>query len=102
MKDGIAMADERQSPMKVSQAVEVSARYLTEIYPGIKEVRVEEVELSDDDQFWMITLGFLFPATDADRGLLNILPPRRVYRIFKIDRNSGEIRSMKMREPANV
>ena len=43
----------------VKQAVEKSADYLRGIeFAAPQELRVEEVELSDDDGCWMITLGF--------------------------------------------
>jgi hypothetical protein len=98
------MPDETPTLMTLPQAAKAAASYLLQIYPAAQQVRVEEVELTDDDSYWMITLGFLLPDEDPNRvGIatsvaLSMTGPRRIYRIFKIDRRSGEIRSMKIRE----
>ncbi|HAG85777.1 MAG TPA: hypothetical protein DCL61_32720 [Cyanobacteria bacterium UBA12227] len=65
----------------------------------LQDLRLEEVELSEDKQFWFITLGFDRPA-NKNSLLKDIVPPNyeRVYRIFKIDSESGEVQSMKIRE----
>jgi hypothetical protein len=97
------MSDEAPTLLTLPQAAKAAANYLLQIYPGAQQVRVEEVELSDDDFYWMITLGFLLPDPDGNHSVLAPLVPatfglKRIYRIFKIDRRSGEIRSMKIRE----
>lgn len=56
-------------------------------------VMLEEVELSEDEQYWFITLSFdedlWHPSHSRDT--------RTKYRIFKINADSGKVLSMKIR-----
>jgi hypothetical protein len=67
----------------------------------IKGLRLEETELSENKQYWLITLGFDLPV-DAHRDPLQSIGMNkkygREYRIFKIDAQTGEVQSMKIRE----
>lgn len=89
----------------VRSAVEAARNYLQQVMdqlidPGssIQGLRLEETELSDDKQYWLITLGF-------DRPLGDYLDPlqsvgfskkyERDYRTFKIDAQTKEVKSMK-------
>jgi hypothetical protein len=63
------------------------AMYKDDFPMGLPSVLLEEVELSDDGQFWYVTLGW-----DADR-----LGTKRIYKVFKIRADDGEVVSMKMR-----
>jgi len=89
----------------VKQAVATATSYLGNLMGGAaKDIVLEEVELSDDERFWLVTLSALLPepanteneATSAiARALGHQL--RRVYRVFKINADTGVVRSMKMR-----
>ena len=57
-------------------------------------LQLEEVELSDDEKYWFITLSYPLPSPVP---LLN-LPPKKDYKIFKIDSKTGQVRSMKIRK----
>jgi hypothetical protein len=92
----------------VKQAVQAARNYLFELYEDedIKDVLLEEVELSDDEDTWKITLGFWAP---------KIAPPRvdsklaqqmaaimgaqydRKYKMFTVDASTGAVKSMKDR-----
>ncbi len=63
-------------------------------------VLVEEVELSEDGRYWLITLGYNLPNEPPDVwGLLDAGGKQhREYKTFKIDRETGEVRSMKIRK----
>jgi hypothetical protein len=71
--------------------------------PGqkIEGLRLEEAELSEDKQYWSITLGFDRPIA-RHRDLLSQydLNPKyeREYRIFKVNAQTGEVQAMKIRE----
>jgi hypothetical protein len=75
--------------INVKEAVEVAQRYFSMLYEGTTKFfpEVEEVELTEDEQFWVITLGYSpdFFATD------------RKYKTFKINSATGEVISMKIR-----
>lgn len=70
------------------------------VEPGqqIKGLRLEETELSEDKQHWLITLGFDIPV-DAHRdplGLIEVKPKyEREYRVFKVDAQTGEVQAIK-------
>jgi len=96
--------DENPKPLSVTDAVKVASSNLALLIPDAEHVLLEEVELSDDDRYWFITLGFNSKPLISPAGF--VLPPetdeRRKYRIFKIDGKTGEVRSMKIRERENV
>ena len=61
-----------------------------------EDVTVEEVELSDDGLFWLITIGF-FPSGSSIAAITGGGTYKQ-YKIFKVDASSGEVISMKMRD----
>jgi hypothetical protein len=97
--------------MPVTEAVQVAARHLQLLIPDADDILLEEVEISDDDQYWLVTLGFAYgkdgaaaskdaPLTPLARALAATRP--RKYKVFRINRATGEVRSMKIRERENV
>lgn len=58
-------------------------------------ISLEEVELSEEDRYWLITLGF--PASGRFSELAGL---GREYKIFKVDAVSGAVSSMKIRAAA--
>lgn len=73
----------------VKQAVEQAVRYMADL-PGmgaVYGVQLEEVELSEDEAEWIITLSY----TEAPGS------PFIKYKIFRIEANTGRVRSMKIR-----
>jgi hypothetical protein len=74
--------------MDVKQAVKIAQDYMDGLYRNsVRGLLLEEVELSDDEQFWYVTLSW-----DVD-----ILGTERTYKIFKIKADDGRVISMKMR-----
>ncbi|NJL83168.1 MAG: hypothetical protein HC890_09825 [Chloroflexaceae bacterium] len=91
--------------MKVSvrEAAEAALNYLLSVNnlvgntTEIRNARLEETELSEDDKFWFITLGF--EDQNGEYSSLTIPSKRRQYRIFKIDTETGIVKFMKIRTP---
>jgi hypothetical protein len=91
----------------VKQAVQAAREFLVNLYheAEIRDVLVEEVELSEDSRNWLITLGFSAPkpATVGDekqaKRVAELIGPRyeRWYKLFTIDSETGEVKSMKIR-----
>jgi hypothetical protein len=88
----------------VKRAVKAAEEYARELYPEteLRHLRLEEVELSDDERRWRVTLGWVEPAVSRN-GLifeptLQVLP--RVYKLFEVDAQTGQVASMKIREVA--
>jgi len=75
--------------------------FYKEIDLDAEGARVEEVEKDDDTDDWNITLSFqsnenagnLIMPNSASTGVMN----GRKYKIFSVDSESGEVRSMKIR-----
>jgi hypothetical protein len=58
-------------------------------------ISLEEVELSADERFWLVTLGF--PALGRWSELAGA---GRDYKVFKVDAETGIVSSMKIRAAA--
>ena len=97
----------------IRKAVSVARDYLksvkdlvTESEEQIRDLRLEETELTDNEQYWLITLSYDVPIPEYRtqlRALINTLNRvekkyEKEYRIFKIDTQTGEVKSMKIRE----
>jgi len=89
--------------LQVEQAVRQARLYFEKLLPelgeGIEDLRLEEVELSEDK--WLITLGYTRPTKIKPNPLLPVTDNRqyeRVYKIFTINSRTNEVESMKIRE----
>ncbi|HJY53624.1 MAG TPA: hypothetical protein VKD89_06330 [Candidatus Udaeobacter sp.] len=78
--------------MDVNEAKIVAFNFLTQIYPTIRieDARLEEVEISDDEQYWTVTLSF----TEGSGTILS-----RNYKRFRIRAEDGKVMSMTIRKP---
>ncbi len=81
----------------VKQAAQSVNVFFNELYrdKGATDVRLEEVELVEDGKYWLITISFQPPTVITN--FLSIKPIRQ-YKIFKVDAQSGQVLSMKIRE----
>lgn len=61
----------------------------------VEDLNLEEIELSEDEKFWLITLGF-----DRQIKTSNMFEGKykRVYKLFKVNSETGEVEAMKIRE----
>jgi hypothetical protein len=89
----------------VKTAVLSAQNYLTSMQEllaePLKDLGLEEVELSEDKQTWLITLGYNRPLETTSNVLL---PPgftthQRVYKLIKVNAETGDVEAMKIREP---
>jgi len=88
----------------VKTAVTAANSYLQDIKDLMKiqldSLRLEEVELSEDQGEWLITLGFDVPI--KTNSLANLMAGtnsiyQREYKLLKVDSETGEVKSMKIR-----
>lgn len=86
-------------------AVRKAMEYLKEMYDtdSFRDVMLEEADLSDDDRYWNVTIGFTRLQESVSEGPMATLIGssavyRREYRVFMIDAESGVVRSMKIRK----
>lgn len=82
------MSEEEKRRLTAKEAAGVAAKYLAELSNMNRlDISIEEIELSSDEKYWSITLGhprsYLGTAKD--------------YKKIKVDAETGEVISMKMR-----
>lgn len=91
----------------VKEAVRTAANYLAELFAeeDISDIRLEEVELSEDVQTWNVTLSFLRkakvagPLVDAlSAGLASQV--ERIYKVLTVRADDGSVTSVKIRQLA--
>lgn len=83
----------------VRQAVAAARDFATALLDEEKlaGITLEEVELSADERFWLVTLGF--PAMLGRFGQF-AAGTAREYKVFRVDAQSGTVGSMKIRAAA--
>lgn len=89
----------------VKSAITAARDYIKEIQGlldnPLENLRLEEVERTEDDKYWLITLGY-----DDPEGLKHIpafLTPEtklssREYKLFRINSESGQVEATKIRK----
>lgn len=88
----------------VRNAVGAAQNYIASLQDMIgrpEDVRLEEAELSEDKQYWLITLGFNRLVDKTSNPLADLVAIRnyeRDYKVFKINAQTGEVQSMKIRQ----
>jgi hypothetical protein len=89
----------------VKQAVDGAMAYFAKLMT-VRDKRLEEVELSDDERTWHVTLSGLVQGeqkpefVDSALGGLFTPPYERVYKVFAVDSETGSVRSMRIRQVA--
>ncbi len=78
---------ERISPREAARA---AARYYHELTGAGQQGSVEEIELSQDGNRWIVTLSFL------DTSLAFMGPKK--YKLFEVNAYTGDVLRMKIRE----
>lgn len=66
-----------------------------------QKVVLEEVELSEDEKYWFITIG-IYTSTTSPIFLSQGFNERLDYKIFRIDSKTGSVISMKIKQPISV
>lgn len=88
----------------VKEAVGKAMDYLKDMYQidQFKDVLLEEVDLSEDNKFWNVTIGFTRQQESISGGPMATLIGqstefKREFKVFQIDAGSGALRSMRSR-----
>jgi len=78
-----------QQRISAREAARIAAAYFRKVTESRPTgIAVEEVELSENGADWLITLGFIGEDFTT-----------RLYKVFRIDAVTGDVRSMKIRTP---
>lgn len=71
----------------------------------LEDLRLEEVELSEDRHFWLITLGYDVLVKNRSQLEEILTPPnfpkkifRREYKLFRVNSETGDVEAMKIRQ----
>ncbi len=80
----------------VKEAADKARSHLASFFPDAERVQLEEAELTDDKTHWFITIGYEGVSHSVASSLLVGKSVR--YKIFKLDAESGEVISMKIRD----
>jgi hypothetical protein len=89
----------------VKQAVQIALQYCAQLFGNQNQLRLEEVELSEDEKHWLITVGFDEPVpsrTDAlGQALQGFMPKQyeRKYKVVDVDAENGKVKAVKIRHP---
>ena len=81
--------------INVKEATDKSKEYLISFFPEAEQVQLEEVELSEDKAHWLITLSYEGISSSVASSML--VGKSLLYKIFKLDAETGEVLSMKIR-----
>jgi hypothetical protein len=87
--------------LDVKEAAQKASEYFASLYSQdlASNVRLEEVELTDDGNYWLITLGY--PSSRTQGNAFQFLTGNdtgREYKQFKIEVATGKVVSMKIRK----
>ncbi|MBU0567852.1 hypothetical protein KJ693_07415 [bacterium] len=88
--------------INVKEAAQKAAQYLKSLVLDATDIMLEEVELTDDEQSWLITLSYT--ASSASTGssvaadIQNIFGFGKTAKVFKIKSDNGKVMSMKIRK----
>lgn len=86
----------------VRTAVKAALSFFSESFRLVhpENVQLEEIELSDDERHWLITVGYDDPAHASRPTLKFQLPGQRVprkYKVVRVDASTGRALSVKIR-----
>ncbi|MDX1945358.1 MAG: hypothetical protein SFU86_08115 [Pirellulaceae bacterium] len=96
--------------LTVKEAVAIAAKALSDAF-GAERPRLEEVELTEGDATWQITLSFLreFEPEEAVTSVFSVLADvneiaqgkkklKRDYKVIRVDAATGNVKSIRIRE----
>lgn len=89
--------------MDVKEAVRMAVAYVSDVFESEKpeNIGLEEVVLNESKNLWEITIGFSRPWDHPKPGIVTGFQPqspKRQYKIVGIDNDSGEVKSIRIRE----
>ena len=80
----------------VKEATSKAREYLLTFFPEAEKVQLEEIELTSDKTHWYITLSYEGVSNSVASSLL--VGKQLRYKIFKLEAESGQVISMKIRD----
>jgi len=98
----------QESKVDIHKAVKAAFNFFAKSFAHetTNNLQLEEVELSDDGHFWLITLGYDDPAVTAKNSLSDLIiqgaaalrpRPLRKYKVVRVDSETGKAVAVKIR-----
>ena len=85
--------------IKVKRATQIAQDYIKELYhtDEVRDLSLEEVELAEDNKFWLVTLAFTKQLMQPLNPMEAMTGPKfaRFYKELKIYTENGQVHSMK-------
>lgn len=75
-----------------------AAKYFMEVTGYTGGFTVEEIVLSQDRGRWLVTLGYAEQSVGTGTTVPLFGAPKKAFKAFEIDAESGQVLSMKIRE----
>ena len=93
------MNTKRAIMIDLKEAVRIAIESVQTLYKdvSIEEAMLEEAELSEDGQFWLVTVSFLRPVPKSPIEAMTGQHGALAYKILKIQTETGTVQSMKSR-----
>jgi hypothetical protein len=82
--------------IQVKEATEKAKEHLRAFFPEAGQIQLEEVELSADKVYWLVTLSYEGLSSSVASSML--VGKSLLYKVFKLDAENGEVISMKIRD----
>lgn len=107
---GIEEATVVPSRIGVKEAIRKAYDYLHELFEDddLPNLRLEEVELSEDGRHWLVTYGFTASEREVESttnpfasmlgGNTRTTRPSREYKLLTVNAGTGEVESMRIRQ----
>ncbi len=84
----------------VKQATRIAFEYLNDLYPEIRDTLLEEVELTEDEKYWLITLSYIPRVPEKTLSVFAAMSGPRKYKLLKVETGTGKVWAMKIRNVA--
>ena len=80
----------------VKTAVSSAISFMDEVYEpkGVKNPRLEEVELSDDNRYWYVTISIEVAPKSSFEAVSGV--KGRDFKVFKVGADDGKVDSMRV------
>jgi hypothetical protein len=98
MPTAIAPVNKPGKKIGAREAADAAVEYFRQLFSAseFQSISLEEVELSEDGKYWLITLGY---DVHPKSGIAAVLgPPKTKFKVLKVDTRSGQVVAMKIRK----
>ncbi len=93
-------ATQRELQVDARQATQSAFTYFRTLFPDnllrVYDPSLEEIEMSKDGQFWLVTIGFNEPRPKNESLPKFLQVPLRKLKVFKVEAATGRVLSMKI------